>query len=253
MLRSNLTRSLLTFVAILCIYMSSQAGIYVSYKGHFTITYPDNWEQIDYNTADLYLSSINAGNSALDYEAVFAPIGASPYFFSGAYLILNVDTLDGLTETLEDSIVREFTGSFGKNAKYFPVGDFLSNLKANAPTYDTARKILTVLNDVVLRDEITKNLIVRRLCEQSIATFYFYAPDSLFEQSTEIFHSIVESFSTDNIESALPRETVTVSDLDDNDEEHGNSGRRVALWVTLGVVLLAVIRRKRRRKQQGQE
>ena len=91
----------------------------------------------------------------------------------------------------------------------------MEELKTDAPVYDPESKIIAVVTDIAEDVEvIKKSLLVMKFYERGIANFYFYAPDPLFEQSKPVFAAIIGSFSTENLEAAVPREDLKVADLE---------------------------------------
>jgi hypothetical protein len=195
-----------------------QAKTYLSLSGQFHITYPDDWEQIDFNTVDLFLARSEADPSIYEYDAVLAPSSSSP-FFAGDYLILTIDTVGELTSGELDSVLNEFSESFQAGITDLPLSNAMADLKSNAPSYDVESKVITVLNDILLGQEtVKKNLVMVKFYEKGVANFYFYSTDSLFETSKHVFQNIVASFSTENLDAALPREDVKVADIETDTE-----------------------------------
>ena len=228
---------------------------YVSWTGGFYVALPDDWEQIDYQTVDVFLISNQAGSDVLDYDAVFAP-SSSILFFTGDYMILTVDTVGELTQTQIDSVLNQMRKTFGRDIKYYPVADFISDLKSNAPSYDADEKLITVVSDIVQQEQVTKKLMhMTKFYEQGLATFYFYSPDSLFDQSKDIFKDIAQSFSTEDIEAAAGHQEVRVADLDSKetaeDKEDEESLPIVLYIVPISffiVIIIVVVRKKRGKK-----
>jgi hypothetical protein len=253
------------FVAVAIMLIGSitvSAKNYVSWAGGFYIVIPDDWEQIDYQTVDAFLISNQAGRDVLNYDAVFAPSTSVP-FFVGNYLIVTIDTVGQLSETQIDSVLGVMGATFGKNVRYYPVADFLADMKSNAPSYDPEKKLATVVNDIVRRNEVTKKLmLMTKFYEKGLATFYFYSPDSLFEQSKQAVSEIVQSFSTEDLEAAAGRAEVRVADVDvddDDDPKSDDGSISPSTWVPfVGIiaVLIAIIagkRKKARKKQQDSD
>ncbi len=239
-------------LAVLTLLNSSDASTdtYVSFKGKFYIQYPEDWLQVPYLTADMFFSRSGTEPSALNYEAVFAPKSSSP-FFATDYFILTVDTLEWLYDYQIDSVVDEMIKTFGKDMEYFPSWDHPTDLKSNTPVYDKNNKILTVINDVVAGDRIVKkNMMVKKFHDKGVANFYFYAPDSTFEKSKTIFQGIVNSFSTENVNQAVPKEEGQVSDPTDKDKLNFRQ-----MLIPIGaafiilLILLARIRKSKTKKQ----
>ncbi len=243
-------------LSLLLIPCLGAAKDYVSFDGGFYVTVPDSWSQIDYGTVDAYLLRNRAQGSSLQYEAVFAPAVSDP-FFAGEYLFLNVDTVGELSASDIDSVLSELQEVFGAGIKYAPVGQELTDLKSNSPVYDADKKTVTILNDVVQYDQpLKKNLMVMKFYRRGIASFYFYSPDSTYERSKSVFMSIVESFSTENLEAAVAQEDLKVVDVEGRDiEVHDDTGttggnRRslTLLFVVVAAALVIVVAVRRRKK-----
>jgi len=229
--------TLLTVLAVV-----AYANTYVSLNGQFYITYPDDWEQIDFRTVDLFLSRSGADESMYDYEAVLAPSAASP-FFSGDYLILTVEKTGELSNEQIDSVLADYAQTFRKGIVTTTEDEFPADVKSNTPVYDAGKKEVTVLNDVYQGQEIIKrNLIKVKFFENGIASFYFYSPDSLFETSKATFEDIFASFSTENIEAVIPSEDVKVADIEtDAEGKMKDSGANLFVYLVVGVVICLVL------------
>lgn len=231
----------LGLLALLLSFSGAGAKTYVSLSGQFYFNYPDEWEQIDYNTVDLFLSSTGVSQDMYNYDAVFAPSSSGP-FFAGDYLILTVTRTGELSQQQIDSILNELGDTFKGGINFMETNNFLADLKSDAPSYDRDNQVVTVYNEILQGQEAFKrNLIMWKFYNQGMATFYFYSTDSLFEQSKQTFTDIVASFSTDDIESALPREDLKVADLETDEE--GNlkvSKSRTVLYLAIAVFVLIV-------------
>ncbi len=221
------------------------ANTYVSLKGGFYISYPDDWAQVNYRLVDAYLLRNKASRATLDYDAVFAAKG-TPDFFSGEYLILTVDTVGELKDWQIDSVLIELVRSFGRKVKYNTVADFLTNPEPNVPSYDTLTKTVVILNDVAeLSQTFRKNLLMMKFYDRGVATFYFYSPDSLFKASKPLFELIAASLSTKDIDDALPKESLKVADLDSRRGSQQSKKIYLIIGAALVLIVLVVIRRLR--------
>lgn len=218
------------------------AKTYVSLNGEFYITYPDDWEQIDYNTVDLFLSRSGADETMYEYDAVLAPSASSP-FFTGDYLIVTVEKTGELSNQLIDSVLAEYADSFQKGIANMATDEFMADLKSNSPVYDADKKVMTVLNDIYQGQEIVKkNLIMVKFYEKGIASFYFYSPDSLFQSSKVLFEDIFESLSTENLQAAMPSEEVKVADIETDDEGRlKDSDSNLFLYLAVAVVICFIL------------
>ena len=227
----------LLFTVVLAASGAAETQTYVSFRGGFYITYPDDWVQIDYWLVDAYLLRNRADINILDYEAAFA-FKDAPSLFSGEYLILTVDTVGELKEWQMDSVLIELAGAFGRLVKYNSISDFLADPEPGVPSYDTLTQTVTILNEIPEQQALKKNLLVMKFYERGIATFYFYSPDSLFETSKSLFEQIVASFSTENVEDALPKEQLKVADLE---REESKKSKKIYLYIGAALVLLIVV------------
>ena len=237
--------------ALLTALLVTMAGAeqqYVSLNGGFYITYPDEWAQVDYWLVDNYLLRSDTVDSTMfAYEAVFAQKDV-PHFFSGEYLILTIDTVGKLKDWQIDSILIELVTAIEERVVYNRISDFLANPKLNVPSYDTLTQTVALLDEIP-GQVMKKSLSVMKFYDKGIATFYFYAPDSVFESSKVRFEQIVASFSTD-IETVLSKEKLKVADLEESTQQKdadGKSGKSKKTYLYIGValvlVLLVIIRR----------
>ncbi|MDF1545377.1 MAG: hypothetical protein P1R58_09775 [bacterium] len=226
--------------------LSAAAGEYVSLNGKFRFTYPDDWEQMDYSTVDAFLYNNRASDESFNYEAVFSPKSNSP-FHKGDYLILTLDKIGALDSTQTDSLMNSLGRVFGNRVKYYPQSSYIANLKSNTPYFDRANRVAKIINDVSeSNDPFKKNLLVYKFYDEGIAKFFFYSPDSLFENSRPVFEQMVATFSTENIDEALPKEEVKIADIDtDKDEDKGIFGLPIAVFAALVVVFIVIMRKKR--------
>ena len=234
---------LLLLTIVLAASGAAETQTYVSLRGGFYIAYPDDWAQVDYWLVDAYLLRNKVDTPILDYEAAFA-FKDAPYFFSGDYLILTVDTVGELEEWQIDSVLIELVRSFGRRVRHSPTADFLANLEPNLPNYDTLTKTVTILNETSEQQVLKKSLLMMKFYERGVATFYFYSPDSLFETSKSLFEQIAASLSTENVEDALPKEQLKVADLEDAEGVNGDDNKKsknIYLYIGAALVLLIVI------------
>lgn len=230
---------------------------FVSLKGGFHVTYPDNWRKVDYNEVDMYLMANRAGQAVFDYEAVLSAHDARP-FFRGTYVIITFDSLGQLSDTQIDSVLETYASKFGQDVKYFPVADFLTDLKTDEPSYDKDHKLVSIVSDISERQEaLKKHLLMLKFFENGIANFYCYAPDSVFETMKTEFNRIALSLSTEDLDAALERQT-SVDMAPKGSAEGGGSvatGEEpmdtsiILLIIAIVVVLIAVLVLLKQRKK----
>lgn len=224
------------------------AETYVSFKGGFYFEYPENWIQVDFNTADLFLSRSVTDPSLMEYEAVFAQAESSP-FFAGEYLILKLDTLEWLYEYKEDSIVEAVEADIGQELLKTSVWNHLADTNSINPVYDVENKIIFIQSDLTQGTEIFKrSIFIKKMYDKGVAEFYFYAPPETFESSKEVFKNIVMSFSTENVEQALPTEKLKVAEFDDDSDDSGTI--MIALAAALLIIIAVIVRLKMAAKKE---
>lgn len=241
------------FIVLLCFNIQAEPKRYISLNGEFYFDYPEDWIQLDHRLIDHFLQLNKAGKTTLDYEAAFCPLNSDP-FWTGPYFIFSIDTVGDFSEKQIDSVLDNLSKSFGTGFKYFPVADFMTDLKSNAPSYDRNQKVITIINDIYEKQKLLKrHLYAMKFYEKGIATFYFYAPDSIFDKSSVIFHEILQSFTSGDIESVLPQEKLEIAKINESDinkksvstdnKESSNTGLNIAIFSGLIVALFIVLRR----------
>ncbi|HWR84113.1 MAG TPA: hypothetical protein VN285_12500 [Candidatus Deferrimicrobium sp.] len=219
---------------------NGEAGTYVSLKGNFYITYPDEWVQVDYRLVDMHLRLSGAGRAMLNYEAVFAPAGRDP-FYSGSYCILTVDTVGEVSQQQIDSVLGELERTLGASVTFQTVENVLAESNPRTPAYDAQARTAVVLADITEQDQfIKKHVMMMKFFSRGIATFYFYSPESDFEAGKRVFANIVSSFSTENVDQIIPKEQLKVADLDEP-VEPTQSPKRIYLYIGAALVLAVLV------------
>ena len=84
-----------------------------------------------------------------------------------------------------------------------------------------------------------------KIYDKGIANFYFYSPDSVYQAGKAVFSDIVASFSTDNIEEAMPREDLKMADAEREGGGFGTTQIIILLVVLLVIIFVIYIVRKR--------
>ena len=244
----NFKKNIVITLCLLLIFSVVSAKNYVSLSGRFYVDIPEEWEKVDFKIVDEYLQRNNVGLEGFYYDAVFAPKSNEP-FYHGNYLIITYEIKNELNDDQIDSVLNEISRVFGNDVKYFPAADYLTNLSSNTPVYDKNQKVAYVINDVTQKSEsFKKNLLFYKFYHRGIAKFYFYSPDSLFQESKHIFEKIISSFSDKNIEEALPKEDVKIADIDTPKEDDSSNSSWIAIFIALIVVIIAIARKKKKQK-----
>ncbi len=244
----NFKKNIVITLCLLLIFTIVSAKNYVSLSGRFYVDIPEEWEKVDFKIVDEYLQRNKVGLEGFYYDAVFAPKSNDP-FHNGNYLTITYEIRNELNDDQIDSVLNEMSRVFGNDVKYFPAADYLTNLNSNTPVYDKDQKVAYVINDVTQKSELfKKNLLFYKFYHRGIAKFYFYSPDSLFQKSKPIFENIISSFSSENIEEALPKEDVKIADIDTPKEDDSSNSSWIAIFIALIVVIIAVARKKKKQR-----
>src|SRR5574341_1927071 len=144
---------LMTLILALVLETGVNAANYVSYRGGFYIQYPDDWVQVPYLTADMFLARTAPDPTTLNYEAIFAPKSSEP-FFATDYLILTLDSVEWMFPYMVDSVVDEMNKSFMENLEYYRIEELPSDLRTGRPVFDQNKKMISVVNDILAGDKI---------------------------------------------------------------------------------------------------
>jgi hypothetical protein len=231
----------------------SVAGQFATLNGKFRIAYPDDWKQLDYRLVD----SVMFNGNPYPYEGVFAP--DSPAVINQEdYLILTVDTTGPLDQHKLDSTIENWAKTLGAEVKkYGAAEDFTPIWRPVEISYWPKSNLACIYTDPKITEgDHTRNQLVVKFYQRGTANFYFYGPDSSWSDFQPIIKSIVNSFSTENIEAALSHGQVKVVDLNEiKSRSDGSSTEskltpRLIIAGSAVVVLLAIIvaLRARRRK-----
>ena len=227
------------------------AANYVSFRGGFYFQYPDEWVQVPYLTADMFLAQRVSSVNDLRYEAVFAPKSSNP-FFATDYLIVVLDSVEWMFPYMIDSVIEEMQKSFKENQEFYQIEELPSNMRSGKPEYDKASQTISVVNEILSGDKVTmRNLTAKKIYDKGVVNFYFYSPDSLFEKSRQVFDGIVNSFSLENVEAAIPKE---VGQLSGQKEESINKrSMLVPIGAAVIILLVLLIRLKKAAKKKSLE
>jgi len=254
MMRSKST-ALFGILLALTLCGTGVAGTYVSLNGGFHITYPDDWYQVDYRTVDYYLSQGGSKRVIYNYEVALAP-KASPQWNAGAYMMLTIDSIPNMTPKQVDSVLENLAASVDRPVNRSHAGTFDAAWRAMEVSYWPDQQVgaVTIEPNVSL-DDHTRTMVVLKFCPVGTANFYFYAPDTAWDAGKASFAGIISSFSTQELEKALPKETLKVADANRLKESESKGLPKSTLPISGGIVavMIAIIASRRRRARKKQE
>lgn len=222
---------------------SAQAGQFVSLNGKFQLNYPDDWQQLDYRTVDSALF----GGKQYGYEGAFAPKSAT-LFLMGDYLVVTVDTVGSLNQHQTDSMLSSWAATLGAAVKrYGPAEDFAAFWRPVEVSYWPKSGLASVYTDTkVAEGQHTRNQLIIKFYDRGTVNFYFYGPDSTWSAYEPVIASVVNSFSTENVEASLPHQQVKVVDAKQLEERSDGSSapsgisRSVTIYGSIAVVLILI-------------
>ena len=227
------------------------AGTYVSLNGGFQITYPDDWYQVDYRTVDFYLSQGGSKRVIYNYEVALAP-NASAQWNAGPYMMLTIDSIPNMTPKQVDSVLNNLAASVDRPVRSHAGNTFDAAWRAMEVSYWPDQQVGAVtIEPNITQGDRTRTLVVLKFCPVGTANFYFYAPDTLWDSGRAAFAGIISSFSTAEIEKALPKETLKVADANRLKEEPTSSRTKYGLPISGGLVVVLIVLIATRRRRQA--
>lgn len=249
MVLSDLSKNVRLTTAVVIALLAAgalQAETFVSYNGRFNFAYPDTWNQLDYTTAEFYLTRGNP-DQEVEFEAIFCEKDAL-VLFRDQYLILTVDTVGSLSATQIDSVVNTMAKEFGRRVREVKPEEFLAGPDLNALTFDRAGGRIAVETEVAGDSTGTKiNLLAMQIYEHGIANFYFYSPTSEYAANLPVYRDMVMSFSTAPQQAVTPSEPVKVADI--KTEVQSTRSYWIIFGPALFVILLVLVVRLRKKRQ----
>jgi hypothetical protein len=237
----------LCMTALCLLSIPAQTETFVSYNGRFHFAYPESWTQLDYITAEFYLTRGDTTRQ-VDFEGVFCD-EQTAVLFRDQYLILTVDTIGGLSTQQTDSVANALVGEFGRPIKEVAQEAFMASSCRDSIVYDRAGSRFAVENEVPGDSSGAKiNLLVMKIYEYGIANYYFYSPTSTYARNLPLYRDMVASFSTEPLSTGATAEPVKVADLE------AKSGKTRNYPLLFGppivVILIILVVRLRKKRQQ---
>ncbi|MFH1700974.1 MAG: hypothetical protein ABIE07_10335 [Candidatus Zixiibacteriota bacterium] len=235
-------------LAVFILPIGALAGNYVNWKGGFWISYPKNWEKVDYRIVDAIFSPSDASSDAYNYEAVFAPI--SSQYLDDAYVVIAFDSTGELGKHEADSLLQDISDSYKKDIYKSRVVDKMSDLLPGQPRLNLKEKSITVISEMAFTPEAMMKLLMHmKLNDAGLVTLYCYSPDSAFEDNKPIFDSVIASLSFDNLKEAQAQEELKFTEVGNTENLNESSSEateeqaaepvtRFKNWMLAGVLVI---------------
>jgi len=93
--------------------------------------------------------------------------------------------------------------------------------------------------------------MVKKFYDKGVANFYFYSPDSLYEQSQLVFEAIANSFSAENVEAAIPIEEGKIGNGGSNSFDKRNMLIPGGVAFIILIILLIRLKKGARAKRES--
>jgi hypothetical protein len=236
---------------------------FVNWRAGYHITYPDDWHHVPYRTVNIFLASQDVSKAEFDYDAVLAMESDKP-FFEVPYIFISTEPVGPLSNSQIDSVLKSISKEYG--SEYFE-GSLKNDIKfsLSRPVYDKSLRAFAVKSRMT--SEFTDKILLemRRFYDGGIAIFLCYSPKEMYLDARPALITMLNSFSTENLEKAVPKDSLKIVDLserelstyDDSDiPEAGRSKglsdktRRIIfiiLLVAFILVLIGFVIKKRRK------
>lgn len=238
-MKSKLT--LLTLIAAIFFLniIPVSAEPYVSLNGGFSIDLPDDWEQVDYNTADVFLLNSEYAKDYVTYEAAFSRKGYGP-FHEREYLFITIDKIENSTLGDFDRFLNELVDTYEVKLINGDMDDFIYDIKADYPYFDFNRMAAMVYSEHHDYDGNAKsNITFYKHYESGIVSFFFYTPKSTFNENLELIMNVFYSFSTENLEAKIPAEKLKVADIESREiDSDDNIFLTNPIVIIFGIILI---------------
>lgn len=202
-------------IFLLIIPVLSADESFVNWRAGYYVMHPDDWYHVSYRTVNIFLTSQEITSEEFDYDAVLAQKGDKP-FFDMPYIFLSHVPVGKFSEAQIDSAVNSIARGYGRKVVSSTLKeDRVFNL--NQPIYDSDLKTIAVKSRVT--SEYTDKILleITRFYENGIAYFLCYSPRDDYNDARPIFISIMNSFSTKDIDKLAPPDSLKVVDLSERE------------------------------------
>lgn len=250
-------------ISLLIAPIALEAAVFINWRAGYHIEYPDEWYHVSYQTVNIFLASQNVNRSEFVYDAVIAKQSDAP-FFKVPYIFLIFQPVGQLDDAQIDSVLQSISEEYSTEYVERSLKTGKTKFMLSRPVYDASLKAVATRSRVT--SEFTDKMLleIKKFYEKGIAIFLCFAPKEMYNDAEPIFISILNSFSTKDLEEVAPKDSAKIVDLserelstyDESDfpepgEEKGMSDRTkqtiflfVLAIIAFGLVRLFIIRKK---------
>jgi len=231
---------------------TASAGVFVDWRAGFRITYPDNWQEVDFSEVYDFLDTQGL---RYDFDVVLARKIDKP-FFTGAYAFVSYRGIGNLDNSGIDSVLLSISREYGKMYKTGSLRAVKAQFGGKVPVYDpelgavaTQSRISTPYGEKILLD-------IRKFYKRGVAEFLCYAHADIYPDMQPVFLDFLSSFSTENLREFASRDSITVVDLSerqgettatDDDDSSGGTSAAVIIVIALAAALAGIYGIKRKK------
>jgi len=242
---------ILAFLLVTPVLMADEP--FINWRAGYYVMHPDDWYHVPYGTVNIFLSSQDITSNEFDYDAVLAMEDRKP-FFEVPYIFLSHSPIGKLNQAQIDSVLNSIATEYGRKAVTSTLKQD-RNFNLQQPVYDDELKAVAVKTRVTSEYTDKVFLEITRFYEKGMVYFLCYAPKDMYKDARPIFISIMNSFSTKNIDKAAPQDSLKIVDLSDrtlseydesefpepkDDDSGGNWQRYIFIFLLLIIVFSLV-------------
>jgi len=242
---------ILTILAIILAAASTTSGnTYVDWEGEYYIEYPDDWTEIPYKRVVSFLLSQKVNPDNFTYRLAVSEKAEEPVF-GGVYMFISTYEVGKFTDRQIDSTLAAIDEANGIKHITTSLAETTRRFSSRQPVYDESQKAVVIYDKIA--DAVTNNVLLemRKFYDNGIVVFFCYAPSDRFESVRPRFLTILNSFSTENLDqfakssgevNIVNVNNRTAADISgSNSETDSADAPRNDLLETILIVLLAVI------------
>jgi hypothetical protein len=230
----------------------SASEIFVNWRAGYYVEMPDDWYHVPYSTVNIFLQTQDVNSYLFDYDAVIAWDNGKP-FFESAYIFLVFHETGQLNETQIDSVLKVVESDYETKVTEGSLESGSKTFRLKKPVYDKSRYMVAVKDRITSEHADKYMMEIRKFYEKGVAVFLCYAYKEFYNDVQPIFVDIVNSLSTEDLESVAPRDSIQVVDVTDkeltkySDEDRPSPGSDEGLsgsmktWFSSILVALVVV------------
>ncbi|MCX6828895.1 MAG: hypothetical protein NT002_06380 [candidate division Zixibacteria bacterium] len=251
--------------AVMVVPSALPGNTFVDWRGGFYVSYPDDWFHVPYSTVDIFLQTQGIDPNRFDFDAVLAKKTDQPFFLEPyVFITLTADwQLDGREI---DSALKSISAQYGKDYVEGSLKTADVVFTFDRPVYDRSLNAVAVVKPITTDVANKISMEIRKFYEKGCAVFLCYAPSEMYESAKPIFISMLNSFSTRDLDKVAPKESLKVVDLSqrkassagqiesesDGDDADGSGGNKTIIislivLVVLGAGILSIWANKKKK------